>query len=380
MPSRLPIVLSIMDEGKRPTEQEEMARNVLKECLRVRRGESVLIEAWTESLEYAEAFQLETRRLGAHPLMMYESDSGYWKAYEEVGAAPLGVPSRAEWAALRAADAYVYFWGPSDRARLQSMAGRERERLTAFNAEWYRVARSRRIRGARMEIARAIPANAQARGVDLNAWRQELNEATKVPPRSFARLGRRLMAALGKGRLLRLTHPNGTDLTLGLKHRRVQMDDGIVDAKDLDEGENMATVPGGDLLTAVDESVAEGILVSNAPSWLGLQHRLEGGRWEFRGGRLISFDYGVGGEEFSKAYEAAPRGKERPALFEMGLNPALRDSPLLEDQALGAATVYIGMNQAYGGSGRGPFSAYLIVREASLTIDGTPRVRSGKIL
>lgn len=369
-----------MDGGQRPSELQAMARMVLKECLRVRRGESVVIEAWTESLPYAEAFQLETRRLRAHPLMMYDSDPGYWTAYEEMGATSLGAPGRAEWAALRAADAYVYFWGPSDRIRFQSLPARERERLAGYNTEWYRVVRRKRIRAVRMEIARAVPVNAGAAGVEVAAWQRELIDGTLVSPRSFAREGRRLIAALAKGRELRITHPNGTDLTLGLKRRRVQLDDGIVDEKDLEAGENVATVPGGDLLTAVDESLAEGILVANVPSWMGLQHRLEGGRWEFRGGRLTAFDYAIGGEAFAHAYEAAPTGKERPALFELGLNPALRRAPLLEDQARGAATVHIGMNRSYGGSGRGSFSSCLVVGEASVAVDKTPYVRDGKLL
>ncbi|MGI0053052.1 MAG: hypothetical protein ACRECR_02175, partial [Thermoplasmata archaeon] len=111
----------MVDSGIATSELEGLARNVLKDALRVRSGESVLIEAWTESLGYAEAFQLEARRLGARPLILYESDSAYWKSLEAVGARPLGAPGRAEWAALNAANAYVFFWGPADRARFRSL-------------------------------------------------------------------------------------------------------------------------------------------------------------------------------------------------------------------------------------------------------------------
>ncbi|MGI0151916.1 MAG: hypothetical protein ACREC5_08275, partial [Thermoplasmata archaeon] len=254
------------------------------------------------------------------------------------------------------------------------------DRLTAYNTEWYRVARRRRIRGARMEIAMATAENARARGVDLGIWRRELIEAAKVPPRTFSRVARRLLSALTKGRELRLTSPNGTDLKIPLRRHAPHLDDGIVDEKDLKAGDNLATVPAGDLLALLDGSALEGTLVSNAPSWFRSAHRMEGGRWEFRGGRLVSFDYQHGGEIFSEAYAAAAKGKELPALFEVGLNPALRHSPQLEDQALGAASVYIGANRAYGGANGVPFSAYLVLRDAAVSIDGTPYLQDGKVL
>ncbi|MCI4342293.1 MAG: aminopeptidase [Thermoplasmata archaeon] len=363
-----------------PAQIRELAHQILTKNVKLKKGESIVIEAWSNSLPYAEAMQLEARKLGAKPLVLYESEPGYWDAVASAPTQSIGEPGKAEWSALENADAYMYFWGPVNRDQVRALPDKKREALAAFNPKWYKTAAKHGVRGFRMEIALAEPMNAKYHGVDLDAWRRELLTASFVDPQEMHRIGTKVSKALEKGKRVRITHPNGTDLTLGLKHRKPVVADGEIDDTDKKRGQNVDSLPAGSVVVAVDEAVAEGRLVSNRPfRVLGQGYTAEGGEWEFKNGKLTSYRFEKGGDRFAKAYEAAPKGKEKPGLFEVGLNRLMKDAPTFEDQERGAVTLYLGGNTNWGGSNKVPFVTYLIVREPTVEVDGKVVASGGKI-
>jgi leucyl aminopeptidase (aminopeptidase T) len=363
-----------------PTEMRDLARSVLKKNLQIKKGESLLIEAWSNSLPYAEAVQLEARKMGARPVIIYDSNDGYWDAVDAGAGKVLGDPGRSEWSALQNADAYLYFWGPTDRGRMASLPPKKLQELTAYNPKWYETAAKKGIRAFRMEIALAEPVNAERHGIDLASWRKELWEASLVDPKEMAKDGAKLSKALAKGKRAHITHENGTDLTLGLKGRKPLIQDGRIDPLDIKRKQNVDSLPAGAVVVAVDEGVGDGVIVSNRKFRVaGGGYIAEGGRWEFSKGRLTNYSYESGGEKFAENYDKGPKGKERPGLLEVGLNPMMRDAPTFEDQESGTITVYLGGNANYGGSSKVPFVTYNILRGASLEVDGRPVVSSGKI-
>src|SRR5579872_3744357 len=93
------------------------ARNVLRNCLLLRRGENLLVETWSGTQSWAESLVLEARILGARPMLLMEDEATYWSCVEEAPASHLGHVGTHEWAALKACDAHVYLWGPYDTIR-----------------------------------------------------------------------------------------------------------------------------------------------------------------------------------------------------------------------------------------------------------------------
>lgn len=368
-------------ESTGPSSLDTLAKTVLGRSLGLKRGETVLIEAWSNSLPYAEAFQREARRLGVKPLVMFDSEPVFWETVDAGRSKDLGAPSKSEWAALENADAYVYFWGPADRARMRQLPPKVQDQITAYNDKWYQLTGKKGIRACRMEIALAEPANAQSYGVDLDAWRAELLASSVVDPTLMRRTGAKLKGVFDRGKRIHVTHPNGTDLTLGLKKgRTLRVDDALVDAADLKAKENIVTIPGGSAVVAVDETVADGTFKSNRPSRFDqMRKRMFGGSWEFKGGRVVSHSAEEGSEEFAQFFQRGPKGKERPGLFEIGLNPMIRDAPTFEDQEAGAVSLYLGRNKFYGGASSVDFFAYLVLRGATVEIDGKTVVRDGAL-
>ncbi len=357
-----------------------VARKVLTETLRVRPGENVTIEAWSEALPWAVPFVNEVRRLGAHPLMLYEDEASFWEALERGASEATGKVGDHEWAVLARSDAYVFFFGPSEWPRYDSLSDRRTAGVAAYNAEWYRRAAKARVRGARMYIGRTSAAAAERWGVNLRAWRTALMRASLGSAERMRRLGARVAERFRRGRTVHLTHPNGTDLTFRLGHFPVQIDDEQVDGKDLRSGNNMAAIPGGVVGVAIDHTSARGTFVGNHTVYPS-SGPADGIRWEFRRGHLQDYAWGKGAKAFEKAYRAAPRnGRDRLSFVSIGLNPELAGCPQMEDQELGAVLLRLGGNAFSGGQNPNPFGYWAVVTGADLSIDGRPVLKAGAIV
>ena len=360
----------------------QAAQALLGTALNVKRGENVIIETWNHTLPYATACVVEARRRGAHPMLLLEDESAYWRSIDLAPAiAQWARVGGHEWAALGEADAYVFFPGPADRPRFRSLSAEHRSALTGYNSDWYKRAERSGLRGVRCVLGYASEAQSAVWGVSAATWRNQLLRGmVDVEAKAIRATADRVAKKLLKGKELRITAANGTDITLTLRGRKPFVDDGAVGPEDLKLGNNMTVSPPGAVAVAVDERSAEGTAIANRPSFLNIG-RLEGGQWEAHGGRLASAWYSEGQAAFDGQYAKAPKGKELVSIFSLGINPALAAGvPQVEDQEAGAVTLGIGGNAAYGGSNKVPFQSWIVIGEATVAVDGTPLSDRGQIL
>ncbi|MCI4334758.1 MAG: helix-turn-helix domain-containing protein [Thermoplasmata archaeon] len=365
-----------------PADQSrQMARAVLRGYLRVRAKERVTIESWTGTLEHANALVLESLRLGARPLVLYQDEPTYWAASAEVPARNLASLGEHRKAALERTDVFVSFFGPSDRERFHSLPAGTLFKLSEFQDALYEAAAKGGARAVQMAIGRVSAGSARMYGVAEEPWREELIGGTLVDPLALQRLGRAVAHRLGRAGELTIEHPNGTHLALRLAGRTPVVTDGQMSRAQAKGSWNLVTLPAGVVTVAIDESVAEGVFRSNHPSSIGLCDtvgELVDGRWEFAGGRLCSYRFATGQEFFAQSYGRAPPGRDRPASVSFGLNPRLLSAPLLEDQGLGTVTLNIGRNDHVGGRTKAPWWAWLFLRGATVRVDGQPLVLRGR--
>jgi len=359
---------------------DRLARNVLRQRLGLKPKENVTIETYPSSLPWAAGFVREARRAGANPFLQYEDEASYWRSLDEGHPERLGTPSAPEWAALRATDVYVYFWGPENDARRLRISEAAWEKTRAYNRKWYEVAAKAGVRGARMGIARVTEANARFWGVSASAWMREMYAASVSNPAPIIRDAARVRTTLAKGRSVRIRHPNGTDLTLALAGRDPHVGVGAITPESRKAPFGlMQSVPDANVYVAVDEGTAEGKFVSNRTNpTFGAP--LRGGRFEFSGGRLTSFSATEGAEKFQAAFRAGTAGRDRPSFLEVGLDPALRVSPRFEESERGAVTVGVGGNASFGGKNTSSLFAMLTLGGAELRVDGRTVVRGGRVL
>jgi len=359
-----------------------VARAVIGSALGVRRKEHVVVMSWNHTLPWATACVTEARRLGARAVLWLEDEGAFWRSLE-------GTPSARAWAGLsrpvRAsldrADALVYFPGPADRPRLRALPPHLIAPFLGADEEWYSAIRAAGGRGVRCLLGYASDAQAEHWGVPGAMWRSQLIRGiTDVDYGLLRKDGRRAADLLARGRELRLTAGNGTDLTLRLRGRRPWVDDGTVGPDDHRRGRGMTAAPAGSVVVAIEEGSAQGVVIANRPSYLSAG-RVEGGQWEVANGKLRNYWYTDGGEAFEADFAKAPRGRETVSLFALGLNPALPGGvPQAEDEEAGTVTIAVGGNSLYGGRNRCRFLSWITVGEATVAVDGAPLCDRGKVL
>ncbi len=358
----------------------KVARNVLTKTLRIHRGENVVIETWSETLPWAKPFVVEARRLGANPLLLYEDEESFWEALRTGKSRTTGRVGSHEWAALGKTSAYVFFFGPSEWPRADDLPPKNQVGVAAYNLEWYRRAAKAKIRGARMYLGRTSQLAADRWKLDLHDWQDELLRASLVPPADMHRLGTRVGERMRKGKRVKVSHSNGTEISFRLGKFPIQLDDALVDASDLKVGNNMATIPGGVVGVAIDHTSADGAVVGNHTTYPN-DGPVAGARWEFVDGHLTDQSYESGGDPIKSAYAKAPRtGRDRLSYFSVGLNPELSKSPQMEDQELGAVLFHLGGNTSRGGKNASPFGTWTVVNGTDVTIDDKPLVQDGRIV
>jgi leucyl aminopeptidase (aminopeptidase T) len=359
-----------------------VARSLLGDALRVRRGEHVGILTWSHTLPWATACVAEARRLGARPLLVVEDEAAFWHSLDVA-------PSPARWAGISAplaaaiarTDAIVYFPGPADRPRLHALPPPEAAPFLGSDDEWLRRVRRAGARGVRCLLGYVSEPQAEKWGVPAAMWRSQLIRGiTDVDYGELAQTAGRAAALLRRGREVRVTAANGTDLSMRLRGRTPWVDDGVVDREDRRRGRAMATSPPGTVVVAVEEGTATGTVVANRPSFLS-SGPVNGAQWEVEKGRLRNYWYTEGSETFEAEFANAPRGREVVSLFALGLNPALPPAvPQAEDEEAGTVTLGIGGNALYGGRNRCQFLSWVTVGEATVAVDGHPLADRGKIL
>ncbi len=359
-----------------------VARALVGSALELRRDEQLVVLSWNHTLPWAAAVVAEARRLGARPLLVLEDETAFWRAVDlarsTVGWKTLPRTARA---ALRTADALLYFPGPADRPRMRGLPRDLLEPLAGHDDLWLAPRTRAGPRRVRCLLGYASDAQAEHWGVPGAMWRSQLLRAiSEADYPAIAAAGRRAERLLARGRELHITGDDGTDVRLRLRHRAPWVDDGCVDPRDRRRGAVVATAPAGSVVVAVDERSAVGTAVANRPSFL-VAGKVEGGQWEMEGGRLRNYWYAEGAEAFEAEFAAAPRGRETVALVGIGLNPALAPGvPHAEDQEAGAVTLAVGGNTMYGGANRCRFLSWITIGKASVAVDGVPLCDRGQLV
>ncbi len=361
--------------------QREAARHIVRRYLRVRAGENAVIESWDHTLPMAKALVDETRRVGGQTLHIYEDEEAWWRAIDRGQSRLLGRSSAPEWAALKAADVYLHCWGPGDTDRIERLPERTFDAALGWFSSWYETARKAGLRGGRVAVGFATDGRAKQWGLHRARWEDRILRACLDEPAEMAKRGARLYRVLSRGRKVRITHSNGTDLEVALAGTAPRLQDGTPHPRDPRYGPSdmLAQIPGGRIDVALDAKTAEGRIRANRRTNIWW-YWSAGGTLEFASGRLRSFSFDDGEAEFARRYRSGTAGRDRTGSITFGLNPAARDVPNLETIELGSVTVVVGRNQHLHGTNGSNFMNWVTLAGADIAIDGTPVIRAGALL
>lgn len=358
------------------SEYEALAKNIIRRSLHIRPKENVIVECWNHALDAAEEVVYQLRAVGARPMFLFEDEETYWRAVETLPTAKLGQVSASEWAALSQADAYVFFPGPADLPRYRKNLPKS-SAATGYNSEWYRRATKAGLRGARVLLGYVSHERARAYGYDFAAWVEMIVRASSIDFAPISRKGKKLAALLSQDAKVEVTAPNGTQFVCELKGRDALVEDGIVDAQDVKDGEFMTGVPPGYVIVCPDESSAEGVVRFDRPvPYLGIQ--VTDVAFQFKDGKA-SWSAGANEDEIRAQYDKATGAKDRLGWLQIGLNPDVRYGFLQDDLVAGAMEIGIGDNTEYGGKNTSNFNFQGRLTNATVRIGEKVVVKNGRL-
>lgn len=189
---------------------------------------------------------------------------------------------------------------------------------------------------------------------------------------------RALRDTLAKAGELRITAPNGTDLKVKVKGRKVFVSDGVTTDAERKAGFPGVNVylPAGDVYVTPVAGTATGKLIDDR--MLAYGKEILGVTVDVAKGKSTNVAAKSGWEALKARYDAAGPGKNELGFINIGCNPAVRSTGKLETwQGGGAVSIGFGNNQWAGGTNKEPFSLIVQLSDATVAADGTAIIETG---
>lgn len=362
---------------------DALAEHVIGDSAAVREGEIVQVLGTTADSQLMEALAVAVRRRGAFPLLTLTSDALERRIYERVPEKYDDQPPKLELALAELVSVIIELVPESDEV----YPGIAPERIAKNFASRQGLHARHRERGVRQiylgnelypSRARAerygIPYDALAR----NYWRGLASDAAVIAGRAAW-----MRAKLASARVIEVTNPNGTHVTMSIAGKKLLVSDGLLSAEELAAGgaEVMVWLPAGELFVApVPETVHGTVVVDQL---LFQDTRVEGLRIDFAGGRVAKLTARTGLADLQRFYDAAGEGKDRFSALDIGINPNVEHVPgawLTSPVVAGMITLGIGRNTWAGGDNDVSFGIPLYLPGSTLVIDGEPVIAAGALL
>jgi len=339
-----------------------VAKKVISESLRLKKGETLTIECWDNGLPLARRLVVEARRVGAIPLMVFEDESAYIEGVRVTPKDVLGTMGRQEYALLGGSDAYVFIPGPPIGAYSPSLSRQEVVDSTKYNASWYEAAEKAKLRGARLPFGYVGKDYAKLLGKRPEEVARHQLRAALADFSRISSSGREVGQALQDGAEASVLTEGGR---LEFSFRgELELEDGLVDDSDVAGGYNMTFVPPGYVSKQVDPASARGnVALSPVVTRLGL---LKDARLEFEQGKLVRWTSSGSQKVLAELVEAVSPEKRVLSTVLVGLNPLMKYEYGQDRMVSGA----IGL-AGFGFAGT--------VRSGSLAVSGKILVQNGKL-
>jgi leucyl aminopeptidase (aminopeptidase T) len=343
--------------------EERVAKKVISESIRLKKGESVTVETWNNGFDLARRFVIEVRRIGAHPIMLFEDEDAYVESVKNTPKDSVGKMGRHEYELLSASDAYFFIPNEVLESYTKRLTPSEVDQSTSYGTSWYEAAEKAKLRGARMSFGFAGKELARFLGKRLDDVIIHQLKATLVDFATLNKTGKELESHLSNNTVGVLTS-GGSRLEFEFEDG-VRIEDGIVDESDISRGYNMAYLPPGMLTKNLKaDSISGKVKLSPTLTRLGI---VNDAVLEFEKGRLVSWSSRSSKERLDSLINNQPESERKVSELTIGLNPLVRYG-YGEDRFVAGSVGISGLE----------FTG--IVRDGTLRADQTVLVDKGKIL
>lgn len=350
---------------------KRLARSIVRNSLRPKEFEPVVISTYPHTIELAEQITLECQKLGADPLMVLDTDVAFYAQFKNYSDDNLRRCSAHCTGLLEYVRSYVWLGGPRDPG---PMARTPKEKFGAMyqgEQAHYEKGLVKKPKNVAVALGQITRERARVYGLNYAKWKAMVEAAIAVDFRRLEAAGKRAAALLGAEAEVRITAENGTDLRFRLAggSRRPEVDDGVISDEDLAADVTDVALPAGEVWVAPVEESAQGTFVSD----VGIPQvgrLIEGLSWTFRDGHAVEIAARRNLAASQAGWETATGARDMFGTFGIGLNPRAKAGYLLNAVAAGAVNVGIGENRELGGKNEASYGFASTLASPTVEIGG----------
>ena len=188
----------------------------------------------------------------------------------------------------------------------------------------------------------------------------------------------KMRQVLDGAKVVEVTSPIGTKLTLSIEGRKILVDNGILHDKGA-----FGNLPAGEVFVAPVEGTAEGVIVCDG-SIAGIGVLKSPVKIEVKGGYATNIIGGAEAEQLKKALESAPPQYKKEAYniaeFGVGCNHGARivGNVLEDEKVYGTVHIALGDNSTIGGKTVAGIHLDCVLSKPTLKVDGKELIIDGK--
>jgi aminopeptidase len=364
------------------TNTRTVARNLVQAGM-VKAGDRVLVTGSVRDVALLEHIAIETRKVGAHPLITISSDRLVRRSYDEVPPNFDNVTSPVDMMLVNNFDVQIAVDVNESEGLLAGVPVARRTARAKAGAPVTEAYFSRNIRLVSLGND-LYPTVALSRrlGVPQPALAAAFWRAASVTPASLRTKGEALRRTFGGDGVVTITAPNGTNLSVRVKPRDGFVSDGALTAEKVRQGGAAAAtyLPAGELILPAENGSANGKIVLDRVVWDG--RLIRGLALVFEKGVLTAMTAENDMSALEARYEAGSGDKNRFGFLDIGINDQTRlpvGSGRVVWTAPGSIAFGFGDNRGFGGDNKSDFVFIAQIGGATLTVNGKPVISAGKL-
>ncbi len=357
-----------------------LANQIVNRCLNVTDKDNVTILVYPHMIELGEQVAIECFKKGADVLLNLYTDKYQQSYFNLLSAESLRQPSVFCRALAEYSTIEIWLAGAYDPHIFKSIPTEK----VAANAEGEDkahnpVTKERKIRSIGLDTSLVTKPRAKTYGFNFARWDKMMQAAAKVDYGKLSSIGNKLRHNISSSRSIRITAPNGTDLSLDVTERKWSVSDGVIDEQDIQDENFSDSIPAGNISVVPVETGANGKITFNTNlPFLGTKT----GKLtvDFKGGRVVDLAGDSTTAKVRDIYKKSEGDKDKIAVLKLGFNPKAQVGFTVDEIVAGAVTVGFGGNALYGGTNKSGFYHGQTLAGATVEADGRILVKAGKIL
>lgn len=346
---------------------KRIAEKIVKECIGIEKGNSVLILCGRHNIDFAEEIALECWKIGALPIITVRSDKYMKSVYNETSVEHLKTVKKHMSALFDELDVRIHIDAEEDPFNLKDIDEEKIGAKRQANQIYLDKMLEKEIKWA--FIGYPTEKMAKAYNIEYEELKQMYFNMMDLDYKKLSEKAHKLKEKIHGKKTIRITAPE-TDLYFSIQDRRINIDDGMIDDYDKEIGELGLNLPSGEVFIAPIEDSANGYITFNTTTFYkGKQ--IKNLKLYFKDGRVVKSEADKGKEVFDNAVENAHGDKDKIAEFGIGLNPYAKaiGNILIDEKINHSIHIAIGENRGYGGVNKASIHWDLILLNPTVYAD-----------